>query len=319
MSGHAAWVPDVAGRCCLLVSLVCLFHAARVWSGRAGTGVWSLTLLLLAAVTGLYRITSLPIFAQHPHLIMVGLVELLILAATAALVAPDAVRSQTATPAPLGYQELRWTPAIAYRGGRVMRGPGRFPTRVSMALAGLVLTVAAAARRSRLVLHRPLLPVPSRLASAIVLQPGAERPRGVGEQNARSARSRSPGRARSTLPAGGTDPVSSPSTPTGVCFRQLGKPVTFTSAGVAVAEQPARSQPVQQPASWVVRINLPAAEAAELAAVTTRLAGTQDQLAIIIAGQTWAMPLTLQPLTGGEFAFSAESKNQALRIQRLLQ
>jgi hypothetical protein len=107
LSGHAAWVPDVAGRCCLLVSLVCLFHAARVWSGRGGTGVWSLTLLLLAAVTGLYRIISLPIFAQDPHLIMVGLVELLILAAAAALVTPDAVRSQTAAPAPLGYQEPR--------------------------------------------------------------------------------------------------------------------------------------------------------------------------------------------------------------------
>ena len=38
---------------------------------------------------------------------MVGLVELIILAVTAALVAPDAVRSQTAAPAPLGYQELR--------------------------------------------------------------------------------------------------------------------------------------------------------------------------------------------------------------------
>ena len=75
----------------------------------------------------------------------------------------------------------------------------------------------------------------------------------------------------------------------------------------------------QQPAAWVVRINLPTAEAAELASVTTRLAGTQDQFAIIIAGQTYAMPLTLQPLTGGEFAFSAESKNQALQLQRLLQ
>ena len=104
-----------------------------------------------------------------------------------------------------------------------------------------------------------------------------------------------------------------------MCFRTLGEPVTFTTAGVAVAEQPARSQPVQQPASWVVRINLPAAEAAELASITTRLAGTQDQLAIIIAGQTWAMPVTLQPLTGGEFAFSAESKSQALQVQRLLQ
>ena len=120
-------------------------------------------------------------------------------------------------------------------------------------------------------------------------------------------------------PAPGAGPVTSPSTPTGVCFRTLGKPVTFTTAGVAVAEQPARSQPVQQPASWVVRINLPAAEAAELTAITTRLAGTQDQLAIIIAGQTWAMPVTMQPLTGGQFAFGAESKSQALQVQRLLQ
>ena len=106
LSGHAAWVPDVAGRCCLLVSLVCLFHAARVWSGRAGTGVWSLTLLLVAAVTGLYRIISLPIFAQDSHLMMVGLVELVILAAAAALVAPDAIRSQGALPAPPAYRQL---------------------------------------------------------------------------------------------------------------------------------------------------------------------------------------------------------------------
>ena len=69
--------------------------------------MWSLTLLLLAAVTGLYRLISLPTFAQDPHLIKVGLVELLILAVAVALVAPDAVRSQTAAPAPLGYQELR--------------------------------------------------------------------------------------------------------------------------------------------------------------------------------------------------------------------
>jgi hypothetical protein len=38
---------------------------------------------------------------------MVGLVELLILAVAVATVVPDAIRSQTAAPAPLGYQELR--------------------------------------------------------------------------------------------------------------------------------------------------------------------------------------------------------------------
>jgi hypothetical protein len=106
LSGHAAWVPDVAGRCCLLVSLLCLFHGARVWSGRAGAGPWSLTLLLLAAVTGLYRLTSLSLFVHDGHLLKVSLVELLILAAAAALVAPDAVRSQEAMPAPPAYRQL---------------------------------------------------------------------------------------------------------------------------------------------------------------------------------------------------------------------
>ena len=81
----------------------------RAWSGRAGTGVWSLTLVLLAAVAGAYRIISLGdylrdphliYYLQGPHLIAVGLAELLILAAAAALVAPDAARAQTALPAP---------------------------------------------------------------------------------------------------------------------------------------------------------------------------------------------------------------------------
>jgi hypothetical protein len=42
----------------------------------------------------------------HAHLIKVGLVELLILAASAALVAPDAVRSQEAMSAPPAYRQL---------------------------------------------------------------------------------------------------------------------------------------------------------------------------------------------------------------------
>ena len=199
-----------------------------------------------------------------------------------------------------------------------MRGPGRFPVRVSIALAGLVLTAAGCSQALPLGPAPAPLPVPSHLASAIVLQPGLSDPgASVSKCPAGSVALSGPGAVDG--PAPGSGPVSAPSTPAGVCFQTLGKPVTFTTAGVAVAEQPARSQPVQQPASWVVRINLPTAEAAELSAVTTKLAGTQDQLAIIIAGQTWAMPLTMQPLTGGQFAFSAESKSQALQVQRLLQ
>jgi hypothetical protein len=198
-----------------------------------------------------------------------------------------------------------------------MRAPGRFPARVSMALAGLVLTVAGCSQALPLGPAPAPLPVPSSLASAIVLQPGVSDPgASVSKCPAGSVALSGPGAINGA--PGGTGPASSPSTPTGLCFRTLGEPVTFTTAGVLVVEQPAGSQPVQHPSSWQVRINLPAAEAAELAAVTTKLAGTQDQLAIIIAGQTWAMPLTMQPLNGGEFAFSAESKSQALQVQRLL-
>jgi hypothetical protein len=163
------------------------------------------------------------------------------------------------------------------------------------------------------------VPAPTRLASAIVMQPGVSDPSAsVTKCPAGTVALTGPGAVRAAA-GDGTSPVTSPSTPGGVCFRLLGTSVTFTSAGVLVYEQPATSQPVQQPASWVVGVYLPAGEAAELGAVTTKLAGTQDQLAIIIDGRTWGMPLTLHPLTSGEFSISAQSQSQALEIQRLLQ
>jgi hypothetical protein len=103
-TGNSAWVPDLAGQCCLLVALACLAHAPRAWSRRApGSGVWSLTLTLLATVAGAYRIATLTGYLHDPHLINVGLAELLIVLAAVALVAPDAARAQTATPAPPPY------------------------------------------------------------------------------------------------------------------------------------------------------------------------------------------------------------------------
>jgi hypothetical protein len=100
-TGNAAWLPDFSGLCCLLVALACLAHVPRAWSRQAdGSGVWSLTLTLLAAVAGAYRIVTLANYLHDPHLITVSLAELLILVAAAALVAPDAARAQTATPAP---------------------------------------------------------------------------------------------------------------------------------------------------------------------------------------------------------------------------
>jgi hypothetical protein len=100
-TGNVAWVPDFAGQCCLLVALACLAHVPRAWSRKAAdSGVWSLTLTLLAAVAVAYRIVTLSGYLHDPHLIKVSLAELLILVAAVALVAPDAARTQAATPAP---------------------------------------------------------------------------------------------------------------------------------------------------------------------------------------------------------------------------
>jgi hypothetical protein len=103
-TGNSAWLPDWPGLCCILAALACLAHAPRAWSRQAdGSGMWSLTLTLLAAVAGAYRIITLSDYLHDPHLIKVSLAELVILAAAAALIAPDAARAQTATPAPPPY------------------------------------------------------------------------------------------------------------------------------------------------------------------------------------------------------------------------
>jgi hypothetical protein len=103
-TGNSAWLPDFPGLACLLVALGCLAHAPRAWSRQAdGSGVWSLTLALLAAVAGVYRLVTLTDYLNDPHLINVSLAELLIVLAAVALVAPDAARAQAATPAPPPY------------------------------------------------------------------------------------------------------------------------------------------------------------------------------------------------------------------------
>jgi hypothetical protein len=106
VTGNSSWLPDFSGLCCILVSLACLAHAPRAWSRQAaGTGLWSLALVVLAAVAGAYRTVSLTGYLNDPHLITVSLAELLIVLAAAALIAPDAARAQTATPASPPYSQ----------------------------------------------------------------------------------------------------------------------------------------------------------------------------------------------------------------------
>jgi hypothetical protein len=106
LTGNSAWVPDFSGLYCILVALACLAHTPWIRSRRgASTGVWSLTLALLAADAGAYRIFSIADYVHVPHLINVSLAELLILVVAVALVVPDAARAYAAKPEPPPYPQ----------------------------------------------------------------------------------------------------------------------------------------------------------------------------------------------------------------------
>jgi hypothetical protein len=104
VTGNSAWVPDFSGLYCLLVSLACLAHAPKAWSRQAAnSGLWSLTLFLLAADAGAYRIFSIADYLHDPHLITVSLAELLILVVAVGLVGTDAIRARAGTSEPPPY------------------------------------------------------------------------------------------------------------------------------------------------------------------------------------------------------------------------
>jgi hypothetical protein len=202
---------------------------------------------------------------------------------------------------------------MSYRRGHrtgLKGGSGRPTARAGLALAGLVLTVAGCGHV--LPLGLSAIPVPSHLAAAIVLQPGFPAPatRSAAAPGTRPPSAVSCPAGYAALPAGDEPPGSAG------CFRKLGTPVTFTSAAATVYRQPAGRH--GQPAQYVLRITVPAAGATALTAITTKVAGTKDALAIMIAGQAWAVVDTLKPLTNGEFGIPVQSLSQALQLQRIL-
>lgn len=209
-------------------------------------------------------------------------------------------------------------PAMAYRAGRAAPGPGRRPAgaavaRTAIALTALALTVAGCSQVLPLGPAPTATPTPRHLAAAIVLEPGLSQPGTPGGKcPAGSVMLSGPGTPLTSAANSSTGPTAGP------CFRQLGKAVTFTSAGITLDEQPAGTEPGQHSAVWELRITLPAAEAAALTAITTKVAATRNQIAIIIAGETWGLPFTRQPLTNGQFVIAAQSRDQALQLQHIL-
>jgi hypothetical protein len=178
------------------------------------------------------------------------------------------------------------------------RGSGRRPAGAGIALAAVALTCAGC---SHLLPLRPAPAAPRQLASAIVLQL-------VRGQPPSPADSCPAGYAKVTAPAANFPEVS------GTCYRKVGQPVRFTSAGVNNVYQRAANQ---QPAIYGLAITLPAGEATELTAITMKAFHSRDQIAISVAGETWGVPFTA-PLTHGEFEIGVQSENQVLQLQRTL-
>ena len=186
---------------------------------------------------------------------------------------------------------------MAQQGGPTVRRSGKRPASAGTALAAVALTMAGCSHAL------PLGPTPAaqhHLNSAIVLQI-------VLSQPPTPAGSCPTGSAR--LPKAAEQFPGS-----GQCYRRIGKPLTITSAAVTYHQQPAANQ---QPANYGLAITVPAADRAALMAMTTKAYHSHDLLAIIVAGQTWAVSYSEVPFTG-RFEIRAQNAKHALQLQRTL-
>jgi hypothetical protein len=100
------------------------------------------------------------------------------------------------------------------------------------------------------------------------------------------------------------------------CYRPLGAGVTFTSAVVSAG---LTAGPVNAPpTSYGLVIAVPAADRAELTAVTTQAYNATGAVDISVGGKVWGLPLAMGPLTRGQFTIMLPSKSQADQLQGIL-
>jgi hypothetical protein len=94
----------------------------------------------------------------------------------------------------------------------------------------------------------------------------------------------------------------------GQCYRQLGTPVTITSATVGpVITDALHFRGLD--GFWIV---LPAADVAALLAITTTAADAQANLAISVAGRGWLLPIPGRPFTNGQVEIFLPKKGNSL-------
>jgi hypothetical protein len=169
----------------------------------------------------------------------------------------------------------------------------------SVLAAGLMLTVASCSHLTPL--GPDARPQPHQLRSPIVLQ-------AMSVQNPTPAGGCPAGSTRLSAPVSGSG-----------CYRPLGAPATFTSAAVTPDPAVGPASPSDAPPSlYGLLIALPAADRAELTAVTTQAYDSRGAVDISVAGKTWALPVAQAPLRYGQFTVLLPSKSEALQLQRIL-
>jgi hypothetical protein len=166
-----------------------------------------------------------------------------------------------------------------------------------IAAAGIMLTAAGCASRIT-----PLGPD----SAASTMPPSRHLGSPISLQVVRSQPATASGKC-----AAGYVALSAPSY-AGTCYRKLGTPLTITSAAVSPVSAHGR------PALYGLMIAVPAAEVAAVTAVIKRAYDVRGALAVNVAGKTWSAPQVLQPFSGRQFQIGLPSRNQAVRLYRIL-
>jgi hypothetical protein len=163
----------------------------------------------------------------------------------------------------------------------------------SVLAAGLMLTVASCSHDTPAPVSHVLTPAPV----AHVLTP------------ARSPFVLKAVRIQPTTGAGGCPAGSvALSGGSGQCYRQLGTPVTITSAIVG----PVITDALHFQGLYGFWIVLHAADVAALQAITTTAADAHANLAISVAGRGWLLPIPGRPFTNGQLEVFLPSMNNSL-------
>jgi len=98
----------------------------------------------------------------------------------------------------------------------------------------------------------------------------------------------------------------------GTCYRKLGTPVTITSAAISSVTSQGK------PALYSFRVSVPAPTLAAVTAAIKRAYDAHGVLAVSVDGKTWEAPQVDAPFTGQQMQVALPSKNQALRLYRIL-